>query len=121
MNGPLLGATMRGTVDFKAEMVELGGTYVPLYGLNSALGSIPLLGRVLVGREGEGVVGITFAIKGKLDDPPVLVNPDVGDDAGHFPADLRVHRLGPGPQRRARGVLFHGARPGQPYAQPGPQ
>ena len=33
-----------------AETVELGGTYVPLYGLNSALGSIPLLGRVLVGR-----------------------------------------------------------------------
>ncbi|MGD9502029.1 MAG: AsmA-like C-terminal domain-containing protein [Methyloceanibacter sp.] len=75
INGPLLGATMRGTVDFKAEMVELGGTYVPLYGLNSALGQIPLLGRVLVGREGEGVVGITFAIKGKLDDPAVLVNP----------------------------------------------
>ena len=75
INGPMLGATMRGTVDFKAEMVELGGTYVPLYGLNSALGSIPLLGRVLVGREGEGVVGITFAIKGKLDDPSVMVNP----------------------------------------------
>jgi hypothetical protein len=75
MNGPMLGATMRGTVDFKAQTVELGGTYVPLYGLNSALGSIPILGRVLVGRQGEGVVGITFAIKGKLDDPSVLVNP----------------------------------------------
>ena len=75
MNGPLLGATMRGTVDFKAQTVDLGGTYVPLYGLNSALGSIPILGRVLVGRQGEGVVGITFAIKGKLDEPSVLVNP----------------------------------------------
>ncbi len=75
MNGPLLGATLRGTVDFKSQTVELGGTYVPLYGLNSALGAIPLLGRVLVGRQGEGVVGITFAIKGKLDDPAVLVNP----------------------------------------------
>ena len=75
MNGPMLGATMRGTVDFKAQTVELGGTYVPLYGLNSALGAIPILGRVLVGRQGEGVVGITFAIKGKLDNPSVLVNP----------------------------------------------
>ena len=75
MNGPMLGATLRGTVDFKAQTVELGGTYVPLYGLNSALGAIPILGRVLVGRQGEGVVGITFAIKGKLDDPSVLVNP----------------------------------------------
>lgn len=75
MNGDMLGATMRGTVDFKAQTVELGGTYVPLYGLNSALGSIPILGKVLVGRQGEGVVGITFAIKGKLDEPTVLVNP----------------------------------------------
>jgi hypothetical protein len=75
MNGPLLGATMRGTVDFKSKTVDLGGTYVPLYGLNSALGSIPLLGRVLVGRQGEGVVGITFAIKGRLEEPSVLVNP----------------------------------------------
>jgi hypothetical protein len=75
VNGPQLGATLRGTVDFKSQTVDLGGTYVPLYGLNSALGAIPILGRVLVGRQGEGVVGITFAIKGKLEDPTVLVNP----------------------------------------------
>jgi hypothetical protein len=75
MNGAQLGATMRGTVDFKAQTVDLGGTYVPLYGLNSALGAIPILGKVFVGRQGEGVVGITFAIKGSLDDPSVLVNP----------------------------------------------
>ncbi len=75
VNGPQLGATLRGTVNFKGQTVDLGGTYVPLYGLNSALGAIPVLGRVLVGRQGEGVVGITFAIKGRLDDPTVQVNP----------------------------------------------
>jgi hypothetical protein len=75
INGPALGATMRGQVDFKARTVDLGGTYVPLYGLNSALGAIPILGKVFVGRKGEGVVGITFAIKGKLENPAVLVNP----------------------------------------------
>ncbi len=37
--------------------------------------AIPILGPIFVGRQGEGVVGITFAIKGKLDDPAVLVNP----------------------------------------------
>ncbi|MHA1517377.1 MAG: hypothetical protein ACTSYK_02120, partial [Alphaproteobacteria bacterium] len=97
MNGPQLGATMRGTVNFKSQTVDLGGTYVPLYGINSALGAIPILGRVLVGRQGEGVVGITFAIKGKLDDPSVLVNPmsvmtpgifrQIFDFAGAVPAD----------------------------------
>ncbi len=75
MNGAALGATMRGTVDFKSQTVDLGGTYVPLYGLNSAFRAIPILGPVLGGRQGEGLVGITFAIKGKLDDPSVLVNP----------------------------------------------
>jgi AsmA-like protein/uncharacterized protein DUF3971 len=75
MNGPQLGATMRGTVDFKAQTVDLGGTYVPLYGLNSAFRNIPILGPVLTGRQGEGLVGITFAIKGNLQDPSVLVNP----------------------------------------------
>jgi hypothetical protein len=75
MNGPILGATMRGRVNFKTQTVNLGGTYVPLYGLNSALGAIPVLGGLLVGRQGEGVVGITFAIQGPLNDPNVLVNP----------------------------------------------
>jgi hypothetical protein len=75
MNGPALGATMRGTVDFKSQRVDLGGTYVPLYGLNSAFRAIPIIGPVLGGRKGEGLVGITFAIKGKLDDPSVFVNP----------------------------------------------
>lgn len=75
INGPALGATMRGRVNFKTQTVNLGGTYVPLYGLNSALGAIPILGNIFVGREGEGVVGITFAIQGQLTDPNVLVNP----------------------------------------------
>ena len=75
MNGPILGATMRGRVNFKNQTVNLGGTYVPLYGLNSALGAIPVLGGLLVGRQGEGIVGITFAIQGPLEDPNVLVNP----------------------------------------------
>lgn len=75
MNGPQLGATMRGTVDFRAQTVDLGGTYVPLYGLNSAFRNIPILGPVLTGRQGEGLVGITFAIRGNLEDPSVLVNP----------------------------------------------
>ncbi len=75
VNGPLLGATMRGRVNFKTQTVNLGGTYVPLYGLNSALGAIPILGGIFVGRKGEGVVGITFAIQGELNNPNVLVNP----------------------------------------------
>jgi len=75
INGPQLGATIRGTVDIKNNHVDLGGTYIPLYGLNSALGSIPIFGSLLVGRRGEGVVGITYTVKGPASNPRVLVNP----------------------------------------------
>ena len=75
INGPQLGATLRGTVNYKTKYVDLGGTFVPLYGLNSAFGSIPILGNLLVGRRGEGVLGITYAVKGPAADPRVRVNP----------------------------------------------
>lgn len=75
INGPLIGATMRGKVDFRAQQLNVGGTYVPLSGLNRALAPIPLLGPLLTGPRGEGVLGITFAIQGPMSSPEVLVNP----------------------------------------------
>jgi hypothetical protein len=75
INGPALGATMRGKVDFAKETLSLSGTYVPLYGLNSMLGAVPLFGELLKGRDGEGVVGITFAVQGRTANPDVVVNP----------------------------------------------
>lgn len=75
INGPRLGATLRGSVNFESQEVNLHGTYVPLYGLNSALGSIPIIGNLFVGRRGEGLLGITFAIQGTTENPLVRVNP----------------------------------------------
>lgn len=75
INGPLLGATMRGEIDLKRDRIKLSGTYVPVYGLNAAIGSVPILGDLLTGRRGEGIFGMTFAIRGAVDNPEVLVNP----------------------------------------------
>ncbi len=75
VRGPLLGATIRGKVDFASERVNLGGTYIPLQGLNNAFGQIPLLGQILSGPRGEGIFGITFAITGAMPEPQVIVNP----------------------------------------------
>jgi hypothetical protein len=75
LNGPLVGATMRGKVDFRAHVLNIGGTYVPLSGLNRALAPVPVLGPLLTGPHGEGVFGITFAIQGSLARPEVIVNP----------------------------------------------
>jgi hypothetical protein len=75
INGPLLGATLRGNIDFKRERIGVSGTYVPLFGLNGAIGAVPILGDLLVSRHGEGLFGITFAVQGPTSNPDVLVNP----------------------------------------------
>lgn len=75
LRGPVLGATMRGKVDYGAERVNIGGTYIPLQGLNNMLGGIPIVGQILSGPRGEGVFGITFAIQGPMQQPQVIVNP----------------------------------------------
>ncbi len=75
INGPLLGATLRGQIDFAHDTIALSGTYVPLYGMNAALGIVPLIGDLFKGRDNEGVFGITFAVQGKTSNPDVSVNP----------------------------------------------
>ena len=75
VNGPVIGATLRGRIDFRSEWMTLGGTYVPLYDVNSAIGEIPVLSSLFVGRKGEGVFGVTFAIEGPTSKPTVIVNP----------------------------------------------
>ena len=74
INGPLLGATIRGKVDFNRQIVALDGTYVPLYGLNSIPNNIPLLGEILSGgRRNEGLLGVPFSIQGPMGNPQVTV------------------------------------------------
>jgi hypothetical protein len=75
LRGPLLGVTLKGKADYRSSTVNLGGVYVPLQGLNSMFKDIPLLGQILSGPNGEGILGVTFAIKGPMQSPQVLVNP----------------------------------------------
>ncbi len=75
LRGPVLGVVLKGKADFRASSIDLGGTYVPLQGLNSAIGQFPILGQLLAGPRGEGVLGMTFAIQGPMARPQVIVNP----------------------------------------------
>ncbi len=75
INGPFEGATLRGKVDFRAQVMDVGGTYVGGTGIMQILASIPVLGTILTGPRGEGVFGITYAIKGPTSNPQVIVNP----------------------------------------------
>ncbi len=48
---------------------------MPLQGLNSAFCDIPIFGAILTGPKCEGLLGITFAIQGRMQNPQVIVNP----------------------------------------------
>jgi hypothetical protein len=65
----------KGTLDLKADTIDLSGTLAPAYTVNSLLGRIPVLGDLLVGGEGQGVFAANFRIQGQTDDPKVSVNP----------------------------------------------
>jgi hypothetical protein len=73
--GPAVGGTFEGVLDRKTDRIELTGTMVPAYGLNSMLGAVPILGDILASRKGEGVFGVTYSMKGPLDDPTLSTNP----------------------------------------------
>jgi hypothetical protein len=54
---------------------SFGGTAVPAYALNSLVSKIPIIGRLLTGRRGEGLLGLGYRVTGRGDDPSVFVNP----------------------------------------------
>jgi hypothetical protein len=74
-SGPSVGGTFEGVVDRRTDTIGLSGTMVPAYGINSMIGAVPILGDILASRKGEGVFGVTYAMKGPLDDPTLTVNP----------------------------------------------
>lgn len=75
-NGTSLGFTAGGRIYRHADVVDIKGTVVPAYALNSALGHIPVLGALLTGGEkGAGVFAANYSMSGSLQEPKVTVNP----------------------------------------------
>jgi hypothetical protein len=74
-SGPSVGGTFEGILDRRTDQISLTGTMVPAYAINSMLGAVPILGGLLVSKKGEGIFGVTYAMKGPLDDPTLTVNP----------------------------------------------
>ena len=73
--GPAISILMSGYVE-KNELISLRGTLVPATTINTAIGSIPVLGKILVGsKTGEGVFGVSFKIKGPPKKLETTVNP----------------------------------------------
>ena len=73
--GPAISILMSGYVEHD-KLVSLRGTLVPATTINKTIGSIPFLGKILVGEKtGEGVFGVSFKIKGPPKNLETTVNP----------------------------------------------
>jgi hypothetical protein len=70
-----LGVTARGEMNRQARTLAIDGTIVPAYALNTALGRLPLVGRLFSPEKGGGLFAAAFKVNGPVDNPNVSVNP----------------------------------------------
>jgi hypothetical protein len=70
-----LGLTAHGRIDRNTDRLDLDGTLVPAYLFNSILGRIPLIGGLFSAEKGGGLIAMSYALHGPMDNPSVSVNP----------------------------------------------
>ncbi len=73
--GGAIGVTSNGVADLGRDRLDLQGTIVPAYALNSILGIVPVIGPLLLGGEGQGLFAANYQVTGSAADPQVSVNP----------------------------------------------
>jgi hypothetical protein len=73
--GGAIGVTASGVADLGRDRLDLQGTLVPAYTLNSIIGNIPLIGSLLLGGEGQGLFAANYRVTGSTTNPQVSVNP----------------------------------------------
>jgi len=104
MSGPEIGLSFDGFADFPRDRLDLAGSYVPAYALNSLLSNIPVLGFVIAGGQHEGIFALSYRVTGSFSEPVVSVNP--------------LSAIAPGMIRKIMGVLDGTTRlPGNPASQ----
>ena len=76
MIGPSISILIEVYVEKESDLISLRGTLVPAKTLNTLLSKIPLVGHILIGKkDGEGLFGVSFKIKGLPDQLKTTVNP----------------------------------------------
>ncbi len=93
--GPSIGLTTQGTINRATDRIDLNGTIVPLYGLNSMFSEVPLIGDILGSRDGEGIFGVTYGVAGPIDELKIAVNPVSMLAPGFL---RKIFQMGPTPQ-----------------------
>jgi hypothetical protein len=103
VKGPELGATAQGLIRKMDGAIDIDGTIIPVYALNSAIGEVPILGDILTGGKGEGIFGLTYALGGTMSQPRFQVNPVSAIAPGILRKFFEYGGTnGPAPKRRER-------------------
>ncbi len=75
-HGTAIGATASGTYDIARDLIDVRGTLVPFYVVNSLLGRLPLIGGLFSGGErGGGLFAVRYSVGGTIAEPQISVNP----------------------------------------------
>lgn len=74
MFGSVLGMTVSGRYNLVDDVVQAKGMVIPAYSLNKFLGNIPLVGKVLAGKDGT-IFATNYEVSGTIDKPVVSINP----------------------------------------------
>lgn len=72
--GDVVGITAQGTYDRRFDEVNFHGVIAPAYSLNTMLGKIPLVGNLLVGKDGT-VFAANYSATGSVEDAEIDINP----------------------------------------------
>ncbi len=72
---PIMGITTQGVIDFEHNDIDVSGSFVPAYQVNTILTNIPLVGVILSGGQHEGVFGVAYRVHGPMTGPTLTVNP----------------------------------------------
>lgn len=74
-SGSEIGFTLKGTMNDAGGTVDLSGTVIPAYTLNTVFGKVPLLGKILLGGSNQGVFAINYSARGPGENADIFVNP----------------------------------------------
>ena len=72
--GPVLGISLSGRYNLVDEIIDANGMIIPAYGLNTLIGNIPLVGKILRGKDGT-VFATNYSITGTSEKPVITINP----------------------------------------------
>jgi len=70
-----MGFTASGVLYDNRDRINLSGTFMPANGVNLAVSSIPILGKLLSNGRDNGLFGITYKLSGQRNNPKLEINP----------------------------------------------